>query len=1104
MIKCMISHASEDDLFADYLYEKLDRANLSLDIFVDHKLNLAGDDAQRMIDEAKASIVFIPVLSNFAVTKDFFINEIKTAIRNRSTYIFPLKFNCDEDKIPADIKIAFSTHDRVTGRLYLDFSKRAEWSLKIEELLKAVISKLTELDLYRKDEFFYQDVEHIDKILSRDNPSPAEVKTMIDVFLRKDAYQYYFFKRLKRLSWLTFLKLYGFFDRNPWPVEVENQPGSYTMPRWSVLDYLEWCSSQLKDVENSAFGEALIEIIRSVSKYRDQNGKRNDNYITDWVFIKIMSNLPDRHVTVEDVGMIATYFESRWRSTLVGPEIGSNMLPALLGHGQKEKSVRLFDIATTVKWLDEGGDSVPDSVIESYWLNDLFERNIERLAGVCPLEAAKILIGRMTEITERKPSEFNIFEVAAIEDHSQDDLHKGRLPNIIVRGSRDLLNVLVTKDKESALNMLTGLLQRKHPIFRRLALSVISMNWQECSPLYELLANRRMLNDYNIKHEAYVFLKRNFGALQQEEKDRVIDWIESGPDREDKEDVEGKRQAYWRQGWLSAIVQSGYPRAKELYEKYKALTNVDPDHPDFSSWTEMGWGPDPSPISVDILLQKNNSDVANYLLSYKETVRTWRGPSREGLQEAVSEAVRTHPEKFYVDLQPFARIPIDYQYRIIGGFRKAWEEKKDIDWEKIISFCAQIVTPSEFWATPKQHEESNHRDIIVSEIADLVTDGTRDDSRAFPPNLLPQAEELLLVLLTNTESKLERPDDLLFEVLNSAKGRVLSALVNYSLRVARLDNQTATTKWAVKVKDEFTRRLNRTVEPDPRFSLTLGRYLPNLYYLDKRWVESNINQIFPKDIEDHWQATMEGYLLYGKVYSAIYDLLKNNGHYQKAVKTTFRDKEARKRLIEHLCIGYLLEKEEIEDQSSPFHACLDPWDTEILTEIVWFFWIQREYLVDKEAQEIQTNQQEIIKKQTARIFKFWKYVYGILKSKGILTENEKKLASDLSRLSCYVKAVDPEILEMMVFSGKYIDKNFNSSFFLEYLLRLCDVSPSGVGEVYIAMLDNSTPVFDQKVIRAIVTKLYESGQVDAANKISNIYGGRGVEFLRDIYEHYNS
>ncbi|MDD5703475.1 MAG: toll/interleukin-1 receptor domain-containing protein [Dehalococcoidales bacterium] len=1104
MIKAMISHAGEDDLFVDYLYERLERANLGLDIFVDHKRNLAGDDAQRMIDEARGSIVFIPVLSDFSVTKEFFNNEIKTAIGSRSTYIFPLKFNCDDNKVPHDINIAFSTHDRVTGKLYLDFSKRAEWSLKTEELLKAIVAKLTEINLYRKDEFFYQDVEHIDRILSRENPSPGEIKTMVDVFLMKEAYQYYFFKRLKRLSWLTFLRLYGFFNRNPWPVEVENQPGSYTMPRWSVLDYLEWCSTQITKSENSAFGEALIDIVRSVSNYRDQNGKRNDNYITDWVFIKIIANLPDRFITAEDIALVATYLESRWKSTLVGPEIASNLLPAMLNRGQREKSIKLFDIATTVKWVNESGDSSPDSIIDAYWLSDLFERNIESLASVCPLEASEILLGRITEMTKHKPSEFNIFEVTAIENHSQDDLHKGRLPNIIVRGARDLLNALVTKDKESAINILTGLLKREHPIFRRLAISVASANWQSCSALYGIFANRHMLNDHNIKHEIYVFLKQNFNNLKQEEKDKIIDLIELGSDRADEESTDEKRQAYWKQGWLSAIIPSGYPRSAKLYKKHKAVTNIEPDHPDFSTWTEMGWGPDPSPISVDILLQKNNSDVANYLSSYKETLKTWRGPSREGLQEALFKAVRTNPEKFYVDLHPFVQIPIDYQYRIIGGFRKAWEEKTDLDWEKIVSFCTKIVMTKEFWVSPEKNGDGNRRGIIISEIADLVTDGTKDDSRAFPSNLLPQAEELLLVLLTRTESKLERPDDLLFEVLNSAKGRVLTALVNYSLRVARLGGLTANPKWAGRVKDEFARRLDRTVEPDLRFLLTLGRYLPNLYYLDKQWVESNINQIFPKDIEDHWQAAMEGYLLHGKVYSVIYDLLRSNDHYQKAIETTFRDKEARKRLIEHLCIGYLLEKEEVGDQTSPFQTCLDSWDIETLTQIIWFFWIQREYLVDKEAREIQTNQQDIIKKQTDRILKFWRYIYGILKSKGTLTENEKKFASDLSRLSCYVKALDPETLEMIVFSAKYVDKNFNSSFFIEYLLRLCDVSPSQVGEIFIVMLDSSTPVFDQKIIRAIVTILYQSGQVDVANKISNIYGGRGIEFLRDIYELYNS
>jgi hypothetical protein len=1100
----MISHASEDDSFVDYLDEKMDRAGLGLDIFIDHKRNLVGDDAQRMIDEVKKSIIFIPVYSNFAIQIPFFINEVKTAMNTSTTNIFPIKLNCDDDKIPDDIKISFSGHDKVTGKLYSDFSNRSEWPLKTEELLKAITNKLTDLDLFRKDEFFYQDVEYIDKILTRDNPSPGEIKTMVDVFLRKEAYQYYFFKRLKRLSWLIYLKLYGYFDRNPWPIEVENQPGSYTMPRWRVLDYLEWCSTQITDQENITFGESLIDIVRSVSKYRDPNGKRNDNYITDWSFTKIMANLPDRYLNITDIELVEMYLESRWRNTLVGPEIGDHFLPALLNRHQKEKSTRLLEIVTAIKWRDEGGYVVPDSIIDTYWLNDLFEKNSAKLGDVCPLEAVETILSRIKEITEQKSSEFSTIEIAAIENHSQDDLHKGRFPNILVRAARDLLNNSITKDKNATLDLLTKLFQEKHPIFIRIALSIVSTNWKACSTLNTLFLNRHILNDYHIKHEVYVFLGNNFHSFADEEKETVIDWIESGPDKSDDDSYNEKQQAYWRQEWLSALLLSGYPRVTELYEKYKSITNIDPDHPGFNSWTEMGWGPDPSPISIDSLLQKSNISLAEYLISYKDTEKSWRSPSKEGLKHALSEAVKTHPEKFDIDLQPFLKVTIDYQYQIISGFRKAWEEKRDIDWEKITVFCIQLTEPREFWVKPQQDGEDIRRDILVGEIADLITDGTKDDSRAFPPKLLPQAEDLLLTLLERTESKLERTDDLLFEVLNSAKGRILTALVNYSLRVARLSASTTGVKWPEKIKSEFNKRLDRAIEPDLRYSLTLGRYLAYFFYLDKQWVINNINLIFPQNIDDHWQAAMEGYLLHGRVYSEIYDLLKSNGHYHKAITTSFRDKEAGTHLIEHLCIGYLLEKETLDDDTSPFFRILDRRNTETLTRIIWFFWSQREFLIYKDPGEMEIAQQEIKNKQITRILVVWRYMFGVLKSKATPTEDDQKLASELTKLTCYLSDLNNESFEWVTFSAKFVDKNHNSPFFIEYLLRLCATSPAQVGKTYISMLENSTPIFDQKNIISLVTKLFEYNQFDLANKICNIYGGRGVEFLRDIYESFNN
>jgi len=1108
MIKTMISHASEDDAFVDWLYEKLDRENLGLDIFVDHKRNLCGDEAQKMIDAAKQSTIFISVLSNAAIEKDSFtMNELRTALDSPTTHVFPIKFDCDEGKIPPDIEIRFSGYDKVKGIIYLDFSNRREWDLRYEKLHESIANKLNELDMYQKDEFFYQDVEHIDLILARDNPSPSEIKTMVNAYLGKEAYQYYFFKRLKKLSWLTFPSLRVFFHRNPKPIEVENQAGSYRVPRWSVLDYLEWCSKQINEGTDSKYGEAVMAIVQYVSKYRDENGNRNDNHITDSSFVKIIANLPDSLVRTEDIEMLRQFFDSRWGSTLVSSEIGGNLLPVLLERKQKGKALKLLEIATSVKWTDRDGESEPDCLMETYWLNDLFEKNMSKLSGLCSIEAAEILIKRIAEITERKEIEFTIFQIPAIEDHQQNDLHKDRLQNVFVRASRDLLNAVVGKDFERTRHLLNGLFEMMHPIFRRLAISVVSTNWERCSSLFQIFAGRQMLNDYNLKHEVYILLRDNFACFSQEEKDNIIRWIELGPERENNEDGEHceERLAYWKQSWLSAIISSGDAKVSKLYQKYRSITGVDPEHPDFSSWMEVRMEPDTSPIGVDILIQKNNAEIAAFLNSYKDDDRKWRGPSREGLGDALFQAVKSNPAKFEADLEPFITIPLNYQCEIIRGFRKAWEERKDVDWHNVLEFCRRITSARGLWEKSYQNDEYYLRERIVSEIADLLIEGTKDDSRAFKAEYLPIAEELVLTMLRKIESDSQNSDDLMFDVLNSAKGRLLSALVNYSLRVARLnEDREATVRWPESVKAEFTRRLDRAIEPDLKFSVTLGRYLPNLYYLDKEWLEGNVNRIFPKGTEEHWQAAMEGYLLERRVYDHLYELLKLNSHYEKAIGTEFKNKEVRKHLVHHLCIGYLVGKEELDDSNSLLSKCLTGWRTTDVLEMISFFWIQREYIGEYNAEnDTEENLTGSKADQKERILDFWRFVYERLKNKARYTDDEERIICDLGKLICFLGRIDDETLSWLKLSARFIEKDFNSAFFIEYLLRLVDVSSHEVSVIYLEMLNYATPIYDKEHIKSIATKLYSSGEIENANKICNIYGSRGLEFLWDIYKQHN-
>ncbi|MBI2487444.1 MAG: hypothetical protein HYW01_10910 [Deltaproteobacteria bacterium] len=60
-----------------------------------------------------------------------------------------------------------------------------------------------------------------------------------------------------------------------------------------------------------------------------------------------------------------------------------------------------------------------------------------------------------------------------------------------------------------------------------------------------------------------------------------------------------------------------------------------------------------------------------------------------------------------------------------------------------------------------------------------------------------------------------------------------------------------------------------------------------------------------------------------------------------------------------------------------------------------------------------------------------------------------------------------------------------------------------VGRIPLKTLDHFTPDYDKEHIKSIVSYLYEVRDretIDSANKICNIYGSRGFEFLRGIYE----
>jgi len=964
--------------------------------------------------------------------------------------------------------------------------------LKGFEQLYDVIEKWQE-DINLISTFTHERFEEID---ANADHYEGEAAGKVFQWIKNDVHlEDYFFKKITTTDWLIPLKERGYFDPSKnQPPKLIGQEGYYKIPHWNVLDYLERVSEQIAVNGDAEHSRELMDIIRSVSK------TGVDNHYTNRTFLKIMSNLPTSFIEIGDVELVGQYLNSKWNTYFIDSEIYEKLFIKFIKAGQNNKAPKLLDIITSVKWVEVHGKDDPEPLIGEYGLNKLFKNNKDIVSESFPLEAAKIILNKIIKIALKKQDEFNFVYIPAIEDHPQNHF-PDKYQSVLVRMARDMLNNAINRDEENTKETLGRLLLEDHSIFKRLSISVIDTNWDSCKDLFWDNAGRDIINDCNLHHEVYTVFKNHYDSFSHEQKNSIVNWIEAGPDRIDN--VDTIQEAFWKQSWLSSLLPSGDKTATKLYEQYSKLTGFEPEHPDFVYWSERGGFINPiSPIEVPEIHQKSNEDIADYLMGYVEEKSGWDSPSEEGLERALYFATKSKPEKFDNNLKPFLEVPLNYIHRIIWGFCDAWTDKKEINWSNVLDFCKHIVLSDKFIEINHKEDVYGYTDRIISQIADLLIEGTKDDSHAFDRVHLPKAEEIILIMLKLTDTHIQNPEDLLFSTLNSARGHIFSALVEYVLRIARLDDhKKLQSKWDENIKDEFTRRLNRIIEPSLEWSVSLGKYLPNLYYVDKSWVEENINNIFPKDDDGHWQATMEGYLFISHIlYNSLYKLLKINGHYLKAIDTKFKNESIRKRLIDHICIGYLRGKDDLIGEKSLFLRCLNHWNKDDILEMIFYFWMQRKYLLD-DNNSAENNPEKLAVLQ--KIIEFWRHVYEKLNKIDILSENDTEILSAISELLCYIEDIDDEKLSWITLSAKSIEQDPNIPYLLENLDRLSDTSPDEVGVIYLTILTHYTPRDYKNHIRSIVEKLYNSGNIENANRICNMYFRHGFEFLRDIYENYN-
>jgi hypothetical protein len=175
----------------------------------------------------------------------------------------------------------------------------------------------------------------------------------------------------------------------------------------------------------------------------------------------------------------------------------------------------------------------------------------------------------------------------------------------------------------------------------------------------------------------------------------------------------------------------------------------------------------------------------------------------------------------------------------------------------------------------------------------------------------------------------------------------------------------------------------------------------------------------------------------------------------------------------------------LEDKNSLISLLIDHNDINKTSEIVSFFWMQREDATDR------------IKN---RIKPLWKSILGRLVPNESQPEYQKVL-SDINRWLSLVDEIDEQIFEWLKTSVKYLETNHNSSFLIEYLLNHAPAAPAKVGQLFLEILNSGMfPEYKRENIQQLVEILYDKGEQETANRICTLYLSKGITFLQQIYE----
>ena len=900
-----------------------------------------------------------------------------------------------------------------------------------------------------------------------------------------------FFGKVKGLKWFDALYDSGYFRAQNIPSpEPAKEKGYVNIPRWVVLDYLVKTSPELTKEAASDYVPRFLEIITSGTAYAER--KRFGNYHVWWQFSEVLSQIPSKFLTPENLDVVDYWLDDKYERGLVTEVIGEKWLASLLEEGNDTAlslASKLLEILYSIKFTDRetGGRSRREASLRfDYYRAEKMTKKIAFLAG-CRLggQAVSVFHSKLVKVLDELNNDaWSSIWQPAIEEHEQNKHHNDP-ENILLAGYRDSLTGYIDALPGEASEYIGTMLESPYQTIERLAIHCVSQNPKLCRELCDSLINEKYLQA-NYRHEIWHFLKLNYAGFKDEQKHNALALIQ-GKVRTDEDGLmQEAASAYERSTWLAAIKDFG-PHELKLYREATTVAKTDPDHPDFSSYMSSGWVGQKSPYSVETLRSLSVDELVQTLVTYQGG-GGWREPGIEGLSKAVGQLIKNSPLDYYGKLGSLVDLDLAYVCEIIEAYRELWSEKANLPWDDVwqhlLEYMTAIIQQDRFWdpANTKQREDFvANRHWVVGSIGRLLEWGSKSDDHAFHERHHDVAESILKLLLEKENGeKFKEDSDAVSISINSPRGGCIEALINLTLRACRLEDRkndgNHTAAWA-HFRTYYDAELERSDKREYEFATLVTNYLPNFLFMSKEWVIGNLGRIFDQGDYLKWLCAMQGYSYVNTVYQEIYRYLKEHGDLLRVLGDENLKERVEDKVVQHIAVAYINDFEALTEEDSLINVLLKRRRFEELNHLIWFFW---------------TIRKDGDNKLQAKVYELWPMLLDLV---DLSSDEGRKLASTLCHWAAFVERVDAGTKVLLLAVAPYADESHNSYDLLENLARLSDEEPFEANEIWLKMLEGSASDYPEEAIRRILVNLVSQGVEGrrAARETVSEYLKKGVE-----------